>query len=89
MIRNATGIIIERIDWTYISDIYIEGYNIGLHARRSVGPDDYDGVTNGQVYNLNVTDSYTGMLMEDVSWLILTGCNFSALGKSARRPLLY
>ncbi len=89
MIRNATGIIIERIDWTYISDIYIEGYNIGLHARRSKAADDYGGVTNGQVYNLNVTDSYTGMLMEDVSWLILTGCNLSVLGNSGATALRF
>ncbi|MBO5701601.1 MAG: hypothetical protein J6S71_04115 [Clostridia bacterium] len=89
MIRNSTGIIIERIDWTYISDIYIEGYNIGLHARRSKAADEYDGVTNGQLYNLNVTDSYTGILMEDAAWLLMTGCKFSAVGNSGASALRF
>ncbi|MBQ2241366.1 MAG: hypothetical protein II319_04410 [Clostridia bacterium] len=89
MIRNATGIIIERIDWTYISDIYIEGYNIGLHARRSKSTDGSSGVTNGQIYNFNVTDSYTGILMEDASWLLMTGCNFSTLGNSGATALRF
>ena len=80
MIRNSIGIIIERIDWTYITDIYIEGYNKGLVGRRSKANDGYCGVTNGQVYNLNVTDSYSCIYIEDLSWLLMTGATLKAVG---------
>lgn len=80
MIRNATGIFIERIDWTYIADIYIEGYCKGIVANRSVFEDGYGGVTNGHAYNVNITDSYSCIFVEDLSWLLMTGCTFKAVG---------
>ena len=80
MVRNSVGIIIERIDWTYITDIYIEGYNKGILARRSLSSDGASGVTNGQAYNVNITDTYSCIFVEDLSWLLLTGCTLSAVG---------
>ena len=89
MIRNSTGIIIERIDWTYITDIYIEGYCKGLVGRRSYSSDDYSGVTNGQAYNVNITDTYSCIFIEDLSWLLMTGGTFKATGNEGAAAVRY
>ena len=89
MIRNSIGIIIERIDWTYISDIYIEGYNKGLNALRSTAVDGYSGVTNGQAYNVNITDTYSCVYVNDLSWLVMTGCTLKATGNDGATALTY
>ena len=89
MIRNSVGIIIERIDWTYISDIYIEGYNKGLVGRASTYPDGYGGVTNGQVYNLNITDTYSCIFIEDLSWLLMTGATLKAVGNDGATAVTF
>ena len=89
MIRNSTGIIIERIDWTYITDIYIEGFSKGLHARRSKSSDGYSGVTNGQAYNVNITDTYSCIYVDDLSWLVMTGCDLKATGNDGAAAVRY
>ena len=89
MIRNSVGIIIERIDWTYITDIYIEGYNKGLVGRRSKASDDYCGVTNGQAYNVNITDTYSCIFIEDLSWLLMTGGTFKAVGNDGATAVTF
>ena len=89
MIRNSVGIIIERIDWTYITDIYIEGYNKGLVGRRSKASDDYCGVTNGQAYNVNITDTYSCIFIEDLSWLLMTGGTFRAIGNEGATAVTF
>ena len=88
MLRNSTGIILARIDWTYIADIYIEGYNIGIRAIRST-VDGYSGVTNGHIYNANITDTYTCLYIDDLSWLLMTKCNLSAFGNSGATAIRY
>lgn len=82
MLRNSTGIILERIDWTYIADINIEGYNIGIHARKSSS-----GNSNGHMYNVNLKNCYYCFRGDDLSWMIASNCNFYAVGNEGATAL--
>jgi hypothetical protein len=53
--NNAIGIQLERVDWTYISDITVKGYNKAIVSTKSS-----QGGANGHMFNLNFTDCYTG-----------------------------
>jgi uncharacterized protein YjdB len=59
---NATGIITRRNDWSYISNVEIEGYKTGLHfapSIRSAGT-----MPNGHNYNINISHCNTGLYLE-------------------------
>ena len=75
MIRNSTGILLQRIDWTYIADIYVDGYCRGIHASRSS-----TGTPNGHMYNINLLDCYYPYYAEELSWVIASKCHFRAVG---------
>ncbi len=75
LLRNATAIRIGRVDWTYYTDIKIEGYQIGV--------DYYVGTTgtaNGHLYNASITDCYYPIYCKTNSHLALTKCVLSAVG---------
>ncbi|MBR2620924.1 MAG: hypothetical protein IKC97_00955 [Clostridia bacterium] len=77
MLRNSTGIILERIDWTYIADITVKGYRIGIQT--SQDPQDL-GTPNGHMYNINLLDCYYCLYADELSWMIATDCHFRAVG---------
>ena len=58
--RNATAYIAERVDWTYVFDVAIDGYQTGILFRfssSSLG----NGASNGSLYNLDIYDCYYGI----------------------------
>ena len=62
---NGTGVIVRRIDWSYLAYVTVDGYNIGLACR----PSSYDGnAPNGQCYAFNLLNCATGIYMEDISY---------------------
>ena len=75
MLRNSTGIILERIDWTYIADIYVDGYYIGMLTRQVP-----EGTPNGHMYNINLLDCYYCFYGKELSWMIASDCHFRAVG---------
>ncbi len=77
MLRNSTGIILERIDWTYIADITVKGYRIGIQT--SQDPQDL-GTPNGHMYNINLLDCYYCLYADELSWMIASDCHFRAVG---------
>ena len=77
MLRNSTGIILERIDWTYIADINISGYYIGIQSSQDPNG---EGAANGHMYNINLLDCYYCFYADELSWMIATNCHFRAVG---------
>ena len=75
MLRNSTGIILERIDWTYIADIYVDGYHKGMLCRQVP-----EGTPNGHMYNINLLDCYYCFYGKELSWMIASDCHFRAVG---------
>ena len=75
MIRNSVGVILERIDWTYLADYVIEGYNIGILYRSAA-----EGTANGHLYNMKLLDCYYPVYAEQPSWAIISDCEFRAAG---------
>lgn len=53
---NATGISIERNDWNYMYDVFLEGYSIGLHLQ----PSSY-GIYNGHILKLRTEGGRIGI----------------------------
>lgn len=82
MLRNSTGLLLQRIDWTYIADIYVDGYCKGIHTSRSS-----TGTPNGHVYNINLLDCYYPFYAEELSWMIASKCHFRAVGNSGATAL--
>ena len=67
LINNATGILYERVDWTYFWDFTVEGYKIGMHSRMSSGPSDEPGCSGGQAYNMNIINCNICMYIDAVT----------------------
>ncbi len=75
MLRNSQGLWLQRIDWTYLTDITIEGYNKGIVYNASES-----GAANGHLYNINLLDCYYGIYGEQLSWLIMSNSTITATG---------
>ena len=75
LLRNATGMLLERIDWTFYADVTVEGYAIGVHGKGSS-----DGTANGHMYNFNLLDCYYCLKADQMSWMLLTNCVLRASG---------
>ncbi len=58
--HNAIAFISERIDWTYMFDLAIDGYHTGMLFRFSTGSVG-NGASNGSLYNLDIYDCYYGI----------------------------
>ncbi|MCQ2425327.1 MAG: hypothetical protein MJ070_04220 [Lachnospiraceae bacterium] len=75
MLRHSTGMILERIDWTYLADCKFSGLQTGVLCRRTD-----DGVSNGHMYNFTITDCYYCFRAEACSWMMITNCVMKASG---------
>jgi hypothetical protein len=84
MLRNSTGILLQRIDWTYIADIFVDGYRVGIHTSRSSS-----GTPNGHMYNVHLLDCYYPYFAEELSWTIASKCHFRAVGNEGATALLF
>ncbi|MBQ7338764.1 MAG: hypothetical protein IJW40_09975 [Clostridia bacterium] len=84
MLRNSTGIWLQRIDWTYIADIYVDGYNKGIYASQSE-----QGATNGHMYNIYLLDCYYPYYAERLNWTIASKCHFRAVGNDGAAALYF
>ncbi len=75
--RHAVGIIVGKIDWTYITDITIDSYLTGFSARNLE-----HGTSHGQLYNLQFTNCYEPFVIEDLSpyGYIVANSTFEAVG---------
>ena len=62
--ENGTGIVLQRIDWSYLMYSEIEGYNMGLYMAHAKGD---GGYPNGQTYGLQIRDCVAGILVDGVS----------------------
>ena len=56
---NATGFMMHRSDWEYVSGLNISGYKTGMWIGREPGGDESP---NAQFYGLKIEDSQTGHL---------------------------
>ena len=75
MLRNSVGMILERIDWTYLADNKFSGLYTGVLCRRTD-----DGVSNGHMFNFTITDCYYCFRAEACSWMMMTNCVMKASG---------
>ncbi len=77
MLTNSIGMIVERIDWTYFSDVKIEGYNIGFLARASA-----EGTSHGHLYNFEIVDCYNPLVIQQMAPYgnIISNSTFRAVG---------
>ena len=55
--NHAVAYIAERVDWTYIFDLVVDGYQTGLLFRTS----SVSGASNGSLYNLDISDCFYGI----------------------------
>lgn len=63
---HATALTIEQVDWSYLTDITVDGYQVGVLLRKSTGRSDGSSA-NGQVYNLKITDCATGIMADCIN----------------------
>ena len=82
MIRNSLGLHLQRIDWTYLADITIEGYSTGLLCDKSA-----TGASNGHLYRVNFIDCYYGVYADSLTWIMATDCTWTTLGGDGATPL--
>lgn len=82
MIRNSVGMHLQRIDWTYLADVTLEGYSIGVLCDASG-----TGVSNGHMYNFNFLDCYYGFYSEELSWMMITNSTFRCTGGEGATPI--
>ncbi len=80
MLDHSVGIILERIDWTYFADIFMEGYNTGVLIRAS----DW-GACHGHMYNFNLLDCRTPLYVKEMApyGFLLSNCTFRAVGEDS------
>ncbi|MBQ9415224.1 MAG: hypothetical protein IJU20_00060 [Clostridia bacterium] len=81
-LRHAVGLHLQRIDWTYISDIHITGYYMGILANQGTkfnDPGEIIGQSNGHLYNLDFKDCFYGLYGEYFSWFLMTNCRISTV----------
>lgn len=72
--ENASAVVLARIDWSYFTSAYIDGYKHGVEFRYSTCSDSYkDGelasyvYPNGQCYDINISDCETGLYSQGCS----------------------
>ena len=70
---HATGLLLERIDWTYLADVTVEGYKTGVHTRNAG-----DGAPNGHIFRFDLLNCVTSLRCDHLSWLQATDCRFTA-----------
>ncbi|PRX69799.1 S-layer family protein [Cohnella sp. SGD-V74] len=61
---NATGFMMHRSDWEYVSGLNISGYKTGMWIGREPGGDE---APNAQFYGLKIEDSQTGVYIDNVN----------------------
>ncbi len=65
LIKNATGIMVQRVDWSYFAFSRVEGYLNGMYFAESVhSPGSY---SNGQCYDMTFVNCDTGILFEGIA----------------------
>ncbi|MCL6456633.1 MAG: hypothetical protein K6T85_01370, partial [Gorillibacterium sp.] len=72
---NATGFMMHRSDWEYVSGLHISGYKTGMWIGREPGGDE---APNAQFYGLKIEDSQTGIYIDNVNGfgLLLSNSEF-------------
>lgn len=58
---NGTSIVMRRNDWSFTTDVTVEGYFIGFHAVKSARD---NSTPNGQNYKMKFTDCITAIYAE-------------------------
>jgi len=61
--NNGTAVVMRRNDWSYVSNLTADGYQIGFHLVASMK--EPDAKPNGQNYLLRFTDCRTALYAED------------------------
>ncbi len=68
MKANTIGLDLERIDWTYISDIWLNTMKTAIRFRNSDTTDSrYTGCPNGQVYNFYIWNCNEGFRCDNIA----------------------
>ena len=79
---NSVGLHLQRIDWTYISDIHISDYYMGVLADQS-----QYGASNGHLYNLDFNNVYYGLCGKYFWWFLLTNCKIKVSSDEGATPI--
>ena len=56
----GTGVIVERVDWTYMFDMAVDGYRTGMLFRYTTDGIN-EGAANGSLYGLDITNCRCGI----------------------------
>ncbi|MBQ6809296.1 MAG: hypothetical protein IJP09_01140 [Clostridia bacterium] len=75
MLRNSTGMVLRRVDWTFYRNINIDGYHIGVFVSSSE-----KGIPHAFLSDMNIVDCYYCFYMDSAYDFTLTDCNFRAVG---------
>ena len=79
LFANATGIIFRRVDWYYLADIKINGYNIGLKLENNKETDStYKGNSEGEMFGSTITNCKYPIKVEDSRHMVITSSTLSA-----------
>ena len=62
--KNATGLLVGRVDWSYWCFADIEGYKTGIHFIESKA--DPGAYANGQVYGMTFTGCHTAIRVDGI-----------------------
>ncbi len=82
LLNHAIGLHLQRIDWTYISDIHITGYHSGVLANQSS-----TGASNGHLYNLDFKNVFYGLEGQKFWWFLMTSCSIEVCDKPGALPV--
>ncbi|MBP3966243.1 immunoglobulin-like domain-containing protein [Paenibacillus lignilyticus] len=77
---NATGFMMHRSDWEYVSGLHVAGYKTGMWIGREPGGDESP---NAQFYGLKIEDSQTGIYIDNANGFGLLISNSEFVGDTA------
>ena len=77
-----SAIILERLDWFFLSNINIDGYYMGIRLQKSS-----HGGAEGEIFDSRITDCYYPMYAYYAKHMTLTNITLSATGGGGARAL--
>ncbi len=88
MLRNSEGIMMGGADWFYFSDLKISGCNKGMHFFTDTCSGS-SSLANGQILNPVITDCFSAIYVENVSWFEITGGKLTGSGNKGASAVFF
>ena len=76
---KPSGLVMERVDWYFLSNISVEGYYHGILFRKSSRDANYGGA-EGEMYNVNLSNCYYPMYIREAQHMAITSSTLKSNG---------